>query len=110
MSSISTPKNISKNTKTILIEKFTGHKCSNCPAATRKIEELKEFYGLNIISVAIHPGYLEEFTDIDLNFPYDFRTISGDIIGNDMGAGFLPLGTVKRIPGGVLGRSWLKDD
>ena len=30
--------------KTVLIEKFTGHKCSNCPDATRKLDELKEFY------------------------------------------------------------------
>ncbi len=28
--------------KTILIEKFTGHKCSNCPEASRKVDELKD--------------------------------------------------------------------
>ena len=35
--------------KTVLIEKFTGHKCSNCPEASRKIDELKECYGDNLI-------------------------------------------------------------
>ena len=96
--------------KTILIEKFTGHKCSNCPDANRKLETLKDFYGYNIISVAIHPGELAEFTGIDENYPYNFTTTEGDIIANDMGATFLPLGTVNRIEGGISGRCFLKDD
>ena len=28
--------------RTVLIEKFTGHKCSNCPEASRTVDELKE--------------------------------------------------------------------
>tara|TARA_B100000902_G_C27246115_1_gene882693 strand:- start:127 stop:1008 length:882 start_codon:yes stop_codon:yes gene_type:complete len=96
--------------KTILIEKFTGHKCSNCPDANRKIEILKDFYGDNIISVAIHPSQLAEFTGLDENYSYNFTTNDGDIIANDMGATFLPLGTVNRIEGGISNRCFLKDD
>ena len=41
--------------KIVIIEKFTGHKCSNCPAATIKIKELQELYQDAIIPVSIHP-------------------------------------------------------
>jgi len=95
--------------KTVLIEKFTGHKCSNCPDATRKIKELQDLYPEVIIPVTIHPGGLSEFTDTDKNYPYDFTTNSGDTISNDMGAIFLPLGTVNRIDGGVSNRCFTKD-
>ena len=96
--------------KTILIEKFTGHKCSNCPEASRKVEELKDFYKDNLISVAIHPGALTEFTGIDENYPYDFTTNASDLIADDMGASFLPLGTVNRVAGGISNRCFTKDE
>jgi len=96
--------------KTVLIEKFTGHKCSNCPDASRKIDELSEFYGENLISIAIHPGDLPEFTGTDDNYTYNFTTNSSDIIANDMGANFLPLGTINRIEGGISNRCWTKEE
>ena len=37
--------------RTVLIEKFTGHKCSNCPEASRKVDELQEFYWNNLILI-----------------------------------------------------------
>ena len=98
--------------KKILIEKFTGHKCSNCPDATRTIKEIKEFYGDNIISVSIHPSYLSSFTGIDLDHSYDFRTDSGDSIANQLGVAFMPIGSINRISGGSVnnGLLWYKDD
>jgi len=96
--------------RTVLIEKFTGHKCSNCPEASREIDFLKEIYGEQIISVAIHPGNLTEFTETDNNYTYDFTTEDGSIIAEDMGASFLPLGTVNRINGGISNRCFTKDE
>ena len=95
--------------KVVLIEKFTGHKCSNCPDATRKIKELQELYQDAIIPVAIHPGGLSGLTGIDENYTYDFTTSSSNLIANDMGADFLPLGTVNRVEGGVSNRCFTKD-
>ena len=102
--------NILENSKTILVEKFTGHKCSNCPEATRKLKELQQLYGNNIIPVAIHPGSLIEFTGTDSNYPYNFTTSPSDIIANDMGAIYLPLGTINRIPGGNSNRCFTKEN
>ena len=42
--------------RNVLIEDFTGQRCVNCPAATKKIEELHSQYGDRIIPVAIHSG------------------------------------------------------
>jgi len=97
-------------------------KCSGCPEASRVIEnELKPMF-LNsndnsksaIISVAIHPGLWSSedtvsFTKIDNDYPYDFRTNSGNTIGVDMGLnGFIPVGTINRIEGSG-NRTWSKD-
>ena len=96
--------------RSVLIEKFTGHKCSNCPEATRKLKELKEFYGEQLIPITIHPGNLIEFTSIDDNYPYDFTTNSSDTIAEDMGANFLPLGSINRINGGISDRCFTKEE
>ncbi len=105
--------------KTILIEKFTGHQCSNCPEASRVIEnELKtKFLNIHnnnkssIISVAIHPGNVS-LTNTDENYPYDFRTTSSDSISLNVGVvSFIPVGTINRISGGDAGnRCWSKDN
>lgn len=42
--------------RNVLIEDFTGQRCINCPKATEAIEKIKEVYGGNIISIAIHSG------------------------------------------------------
>lgn len=43
----------------VLIEDFTGQRCSNCPRATSTIESLQEQYGAdNVIAVGIHSGPL----------------------------------------------------
>ncbi len=95
--------------KMVLIEKFTGHKCSNCPDATRKIKELQDYYQDAIIEVAIHPGGLPGSTGVDAIHTYEFTTSSGDDISNQMGAEYLPLGTVNRIEGGINERCFTYD-
>ena len=47
------PEQVPRN---VLIEDFTGQRCINCPKATEAIEQIKEIYGDNVISVAIHSG------------------------------------------------------
>ena len=43
--------------KNVLIEDFTGQKCSNCPLAHEEVEKLQKVYGADkVIAVAIHGG------------------------------------------------------
>jgi len=88
--------------KTVLVEKFTGHKCSKCPKASRLLDDIKEFYPKDkIISVAIHPG-TSGLTALDEDYSYDFRTNSGDEIATQVGVtSFIPLGTINRVSGGL---------
>ena len=45
-------------TRKVLLEDFTGQKCSNCPTAIEVIEELQEAYGDRLVAVGIHGGPL----------------------------------------------------
>ena len=42
--------------RNVLIEDFTGQKCSNCPDAHQVINDLKLLYGDHVVAVAIHAG------------------------------------------------------
>ncbi len=41
--------------KTVLIQEFTGQRCSNCPDGAQVIHGLQETYPDNIIAVCLHP-------------------------------------------------------
>ena len=99
--------------KTVMIEKFTGHKCAGCAIASEKIDELKEIYPGKIIPIYIHPD-LSPLTNPSSNYPYDFRTDDGSQIANDLGVPYIPLGTINRLGGNSntipeCDRCWLKD-
>lgn len=40
----------------VLLEEFTGQRCTNCPAAHAIIEKLEQQYGEDLIVVSIHAG------------------------------------------------------
>ncbi len=44
--------------KNVLLEDFTGQRCSNCPKGTEIIEQLQQTYGERLIAVCIHGGPL----------------------------------------------------
>jgi len=83
--------------KRILIEEFTGHKCSNCPNGTRILEGLKEIYCDHLVIVACHP------TNQDFTAPNDFGPLSTDFrkeectqIGNEFGFWGFPSALINR--------------
>ena len=92
--------------KKIIIEDFTGHKCSNCPDAAREIETIHEIYGDQIISMGIHvSNSFARPNPIGNSYDYDFRTNWGDDWYEEYGISSigLPKGMVNRI--GVLDES-----
>ena len=60
----------------IFLEDYTGHKCGNCPRAAEKAEELKEIYGDQLVTVAVHAGFFA--WPSGTHFSTDFTTESGD--------------------------------
>ena len=102
--------------KTVLIEKFTGHRCSGCPDGSREVENLKNTFidedsGKSLlISVAIHPGHMTGFTGITNTYYYDFTSPDGDVIAQDMNPNLLPQATVNRSVNEGGGRCWGKTE
>lgn len=86
--------------KKVLIEDFTGHKCSYCPEAARELEAIHDIYGDQIIGMAIHIGNnFARPNPIGNSFDYDFRTKWGDELDTDYGITDLglPKGMINRI-------------
>jgi len=89
--------------KKVLIEDFTGHRCTGCPTATKEISAIQDIYGDQVIAIAIHPSGAGNFTQPESpdeeGFQYDWRTSWGDNWGETfLVLGFdLPKGMVNRI-------------
>ena len=40
----------------VLIEEYTGHRCTNCPDGHRELASLHERYGDSLVAIGIHAG------------------------------------------------------
>ena len=82
--------------RAVFIEDFTGHRCKNCPKASKAIKALDSIYGPTlIIPVALHAGP-SNFTGVNTDYPTDFTTVEGDDIATLFGIFALPMGMVQR--------------
>jgi len=76
--------------RAVFIEDFTGHRCKNCPKASKAIKALDSIYGPTlIIPVALHAGP-SSFTGVTTDYPTDFTTAEGDDIATLFGIFALP--------------------
>jgi len=82
--------------KAVLIEDFTGHRCKNCPKASKAINELDSLFNSQVIPLAIHAGP-SNFTGVNNEYPTDFTTEYGDDLATHFGISALPMGLVQRI-------------
>jgi len=80
----------------VLIEDYTGHKCGNCPRATKAAYDLKAIYGDRLIIMAVHAGFFAGTSPAP--FTYDFKCPEGIQLDNDFGisAAGNPNGMVNR--------------
>ena len=84
----------SVNKPFILLEEYTGHKCNNCPLATQKAHQMREFYKQKMILISIHAGDLAE---PDPKYPQDLRSPVGTELYNNFSVPFVPQGVMNRI-------------
>lgn len=79
----------------ILVEEFTGHRCTNCPQGHQTLESLHQQYGDTLVTVGIHYGALAKpFGSV---FSYDFRTEAGNQIGDAFSIDGIPAAIVNRM-------------
>ncbi len=82
--------------KKVLLEKYTGHKCGNCPAASDISNALQNQYTNKIIPLSIHAGF---FATVNTTYPTDFRTTVGNNYDTQFGISSAgnPNGLVNRV-------------
>lgn len=83
--------------RTILLEDFTGQRCTNCPDAHRAIHELTKQYGDAVIPVAIHAGSFAIM---------ESQSIEGRLVGlgTEEGNQYAEAKQVKAYPSGLVNR------
>ncbi len=92
-----------------LIEDFTGHRCKNCPKASKEIARIDSLLPGRSIAVAIHAGS-DAFTapDPTNGYPTEFRTPEGNLLQQFFRVSFQPAGMVSRLDYTASGVAQLK--
>jgi len=87
------PTNVNNGRK-VVMEEFTGVRCVACPAGSKEIENLLDFYGEQLIAVSIHSGFFAN--PLPAN-NYDFKIPAGEQLDDFLGpvSGW-PRATVNR--------------
>lgn len=78
--------------KNVLLEKYTGVRCVNCPYANQLALELQEKYGDRLVILNVHAGPLSAPIG---SFP-DFTTDEGAEWSDSLGVVTVPIGFVNR--------------
>ena len=79
--------------RVVLLEDFTGQRCTNCPKATEIIEELQETYGEALVAVGIHGGPLAFAGNAKV---VGLKTDTGDEYYNHWNLTYQPVGLINR--------------
>jgi len=80
--------------KNVLIEDFTGVRCSNCPKAADEIHTLDSLNPGRVVPIAYHVGI---FSNPFSGSKQDFRTADGSALFSLFGQGPQPTGDVDRV-------------
>ena len=103
--SFTTNNNTQRN---ILLEDYTGHTCTNCPAAADIAHQLEVNYPDRLFMASIHASTDGSFQAVQPpTFNIDFTTQAGNTYVSEM-SGFLgnPMGTINRKETGFLNSVW----
>jgi len=90
------PIEIHHSEKVVLVEEFTGNRCSNCPDAAKKIDDLHGIFGDNLITVSLHP-YGSHFTE-PLTKRVDLRSEVATTVYQRYTADAFPAAMIDRTP------------
>jgi hypothetical protein len=67
--------------KVVLLEEFTGVRCTNCPGGHQKVAELYNLHPGRFIAIAVHTNFLGAPYENNL----DLRTQGGETLGSTLG-------------------------
>jgi len=84
------------NTKQVLLEEFTGHKCVNCAGASISAHELAEAHNHKLIIYSVHAGWYSE-PDATGHYTADFRCGTGNELHTYFEVSANPVGIIDRV-------------
>lgn len=94
-----TPKNNSgpppSSEQKVMIEDFTGHKCTNCPKAHLEARNIQVLNPGKVIVVSIHSGFFAT-PDGSGHYTADYRSTEGNDISTVFNVSTYPSGTINR--------------
>lgn len=90
--------------RTVLLEEFTGQRCTNCPDGHADVAKLHEQYGDRLIAVCIHGGPLS--ISSGMSGFVGLATPTGEQYYNEAGAPALPAGRINRATGAIDRSEW----
>ena len=85
--------------RTVLLEDYTGFRCSNCPQAAEELKRIECTYGARVVPLAVHVSetFAAPENNADGSFSTDFRTSIGNAYDIEFGNSlFLPNGLINR--------------
>ncbi len=85
-----------KVVKKILLEDFTGHKCTNCPAAAIIAKNLVAQYPDRIITIGVHAGYFAKADQLG-DFTANYSNTTSEELNTFYGVESNPAGLINRI-------------
>lgn len=88
------PLEFQETEKVVLVEEFTGSRCSNCPNGAEVVAGMHEHYGDNFIAVSLYP---EQLADLTRPINVDLRTkVASDIFSAYNQENILPAAMFNR--------------
>ena len=94
-----------KAERVVLLEEYTGQKCTNCPDAHRIVAQLLTQYSNNLISVSIHAGSFGIAEGLSPAIT-GLMQPEGDVYANKAGVSDYPAGVVNRKSGVCTMDKW----
>jgi len=82
--------------RNVLVEDYTGHKCTACPQAAIVANNLIQSYGKKVVVIAVHAGFFSTPATSGTNYLADFRTTAGNAYNTFFGFTVYPSGLVNR--------------
>lgn len=95
----STPITVTQSSQAILLEDYTGWKCTNCPEAAAILNDLQTKYGNQLVAMSVHAGSFARPSSINNNL--DLRTEYGERWNTQFGLTQYPIGVINRVNNGT---------
>ncbi len=89
------PPDTTKHYKKVLVEDFTGHKCTNCPKAHLEARNLQLLHPEKVIVISIHSGYFAT-ADGSGHYTANYQTAEGTEITEEFNVVSYPSGMINR--------------